>query len=159
MQGAETFYNQHVSKFSNFFVANFKNPTSTGLKALIGHAELVVIDEAQKILGIGLALKLLVDNYPFIQIVATGSSAFELSNKLNEPLTGRKFEFQLYPIATSELNAHHSELIESRMLNHRLIFGFYPDVINNEGDEIDILRQNDPSFTRDISFLIQVIRD
>lgn len=118
----------------------FKNPTSTGLKALIGNAELVIIDEAQKISGIGLALKLLIDNYPSIQIVATGSSAFELSNKLNEPLTGRKFEFQLYPIATSELNIHHTELIENRMLNHRLIFGYYPDVINNEGTEIDVLK-------------------
>jgi predicted AAA+ superfamily ATPase len=118
----------------------FKNPTSTGLKALIGNAELVIIDEAQKISGIGLALKLLIDNYPSIQIVATGSSAFELSNILNEPLTGRKFEFQLYPIATSELNMHHSELIENRMLTHRLIFGYYPDVINNEGNEIDVLK-------------------
>jgi len=132
----------------------FKNPTSTGLKALIGSAELVIIDEAQKITGIGLALKLLVDNYPSIQIVATGSSAFELSNKLNEPLTGRKFEFHLYPIATSELSLHHSELIENRMLNHRLIFGFYPDVINNQGEEIDILKLLADSYLfRDILML------
>ncbi len=132
----------------------FKNPTSTGLKALIGSAELVIIDEAQKIMGIGLALKLLVDNYPSIQIVATGSSAFELSNKLNEPLTGRKFEFHLYPIATSELSIHHSELIENRMLNHRLIFGFYPDVITNEGNEIDILKLLADSYLfRDILML------
>ena len=132
----------------------FKNPTSTGLKALIGNAELVVIDEAQKITGIGLALKLLVDNYPSIQIVATGSSAFELSNKLNEPLTGRKFEFQLYPIATSELNAHHTELIENRMLQHRLVYGYYPDVINNEGNEIEILKLLADSYLfRDILML------
>lgn len=132
----------------------FKNTTSTGLKALIGNAEFVVIDEAQKISGIGLALKLLVDNYPSIQIVATGSSAFELSNKLNEPLTGRKFEFQLFPIATSELNMHHSELIENRMLTHRLIFGYYPDVINNEGNEIDILKLLADSYLfRDILML------
>ena len=132
----------------------FKNPTSTGLKALIGSAELVIIDEAQKITGIGLALKLLVDNYPSIQIVATGSSAFELSNKFNEPLTGRKFEFHLYPIATSELSLHHSELIENRMLNHRLIFGFYPDVINNQGEEIDVLKLLADSYLfRDILML------
>ena len=118
----------------------FIHPTSTGLKALIGNAKLVVIDEAQKISEIGLALKLLVDNYPDIQVIATGSSAFELSNKLNEPLTGRKFEFQLYPITTDELNLHHSMLIENRLLNHRLIYGFYPDVLNNQGAEIDILK-------------------
>ena len=118
----------------------FNNPTSTGLKALIGNAKLVVIDEAQKISEIGIALKLLVDNYPEIQVIATGSSAFELSNKLNEPLTGRKFEFQLYPITTDELNLHHTVLIENRLLNHRLIYGFYPDVLNNQGSEIDILK-------------------
>lgn len=132
----------------------FKNPTSTGLKALIGSAELVVIDEAQKISGIGLALKLLVDNYPSIQIIATGSSAFELSNKLNEPLTGRKFEFQLYPITTTELNLHHTELIENRMLQHRLVYGYYPDVINNEGNEIEILKLLADSYLfRDILML------
>ncbi len=132
----------------------FKNPTSTGLKALIGSAELVVIDEAQKISGIGLALKLLVDNYPEVQLIATGSSAFELSNKLNEPLTGRKFEFQLYPIITTELNLHHTELIENRMLQHRLVYGYYPDVINNEGNEIEILKLLADSYLfRDILML------
>ena len=132
----------------------FKNPTSTGLKALIGSAELVVIDEAQKISGIGLALKLLVDNYPEVQLIATGSSAFELSNKLNEPLTGRKFEFQLYPITTTELNLHHTELIENRMLQHRLVYGYYPDVINNEGNEIEILKLLADSYLfRDILML------
>ena len=132
----------------------FKNPTSTGLKALIGSAELVVIDEAQKISGIGLALKLLVDNYPEVQLIATGSSAFELSNKVNEPLTGRKFEFQLYPITTTELNLHHTELIENRMLQHRLVYGYYPDVINNEGNEIEILKLLADSYLfRDILML------
>lgn len=132
----------------------FQNPTSTSLKALIGNNNLVIIDEAQRINGIGLALKLIIDNYPDIQIIATGSSAFELSNKLNEPLTGRKFEFQLYPLTTQELNQHQSELIENRLLNHRLIFGYYPDVVNNQGDEIEILKLLADSYLfRDILML------
>ena len=67
----------------------FKQPTSTQLKALIGNKKLVIIDEAQQITNIGLALKLLIDNYPEIQVIATGSSAFELKNKISN---SNKFE-------------------------------------------------------------------
>ena len=118
----------------------FKNATSTQLKALIGNHKIVIIDEAQSIENIGLALKLIHDTYPEIQVIATGSSAFELKNKTNEPLTGRKFEYQLYPISFSEMVNYHSELIEKRLLNTRLVFGYYPEIINNLGNEIDILK-------------------
>jgi predicted AAA+ superfamily ATPase len=132
----------------------FKNPTSTSLKALIGNNKLVVIDEAQNIDEIGLALKLLIDTYPEIQVIATGSSAFELQNKMNEPLTGRKFEFQLYPFSYSELVNHTSELIEKRMLNHRLVFGSYPEVVNHAGNEIEVLKLLSDSYLyRDLLML------
>ena len=132
----------------------FKNPTSTSLKALIGNKKLVIIDEAQNIDEIGLALKLLIDTFPEIQIIATGSSAFELQNKTNEPLTGRKFEFQLYPFSYAELASHTSELVEKRMLNHRLVFGSYPEVVNNLGNEIEVLKLLSDSYLyRDLLML------
>jgi len=132
----------------------FKNPTSTSLKALIGEKKLVVIDEAQNIEEIGLALKLLIDTYPEIQVVATGSSAFELQNKTNEPLTGRKYEFYLYPFSFNELATHFSEIIEKRMLNTRLVFGSYPEVVNNQGNEIEVLKLLSDSYLyRDLLML------
>ncbi len=132
----------------------FENPTSTSLKALIGNNKLVIIDEAQQISEIGLALKLLVDTYPEIQLIATGSSAFELQNKTNEPLTGRKYEFNLFPFSYAELVNHHSELIEKRLLHHRLVFGTYPEVVNNEGNEIEVLKLLSDSFLyRDLLML------
>ncbi len=111
------------------------NTTSTQLRALIGTAKLVVIDEAQRIENIGLTLKLATDNFPEIQVIATGSSAFELANKINEPLTGRKFEFSLYPFSFEELCQNNGFIEEKRLLENRLIFGSYPEVINNIGNE------------------------
>ena len=111
------------------------NTTSTQLRALIGTAKLVVIDEAQRIENIGLTIKLATDNFPEIQVIATGSSAFELANKINEPLTGRKFEFLLYPFSFEELYQNNGFIEEKRLLENRLIFGSYPEVINNIGNE------------------------
>ena len=71
------------------------NPTSTRLKSIIGKNKLLVIDEAQRIENIGLCIKLITDNIPGVKVIATGSSSFELANKINEPLTGRKWEFFL----------------------------------------------------------------
>lgn len=119
----------------------FKNATSSALKDLVGNHKMVIIDEAQRIENIGLGLKLLHDNYPEIQLIATGSSAFELKNKTNEPLTGRKIEFQLFPISFGEMVAHQSELIEIRHLKNRLIFGYYPEVVQQKGEQVETLKQ------------------
>jgi len=118
----------------------FENPTSTRLKNLVGSAELIVIDEAQSIPGIGLALKLMVDNLEGIQIIATGSSSFELADKLNEPLTGRKYEFHLFPFSFEELKNHSNLLDEKRLLEQRLIFGSYPEIINKPAEAIENLQ-------------------
>ena len=99
------------------------------LKTIIGNHELVVIDEAQKVDNIGLTLKLIVDNFEGVQVVATGSSAFELRNRLNEPLTGRKFEYQMFPISCGEIIDTYGLLDERRTLENRLIYGSYPDII------------------------------
>ncbi len=124
----------------------FANATSTQLKAMIGNHKMVMIDEAQRIDNIGLCLKLIHDTYPEIQLIVTGSSSFELRNKTNEPLTGRKFENQLFPISYSEMVTHHTELIETRHLNSRLVFGYYPEIITNEGNEIELLKLLSDSF-------------
>ena len=95
------------------------------LQMLIGANKFVVIDEAQKVDNIGLTLKIIVDNMPDIQVIATGSSAFELRNRLNEPLTGRKFEYQMFPISTNEIYKTSGYIDIQRMLEPRLIYGSY----------------------------------
>lgn len=116
------------------------NPTSTRLKAVIGKNEILVLDEAQRIGNIGITLKLIVDNIKNVQVIATGSSAFELANKINEPLTGRKFEYHLFPLSFGEMVGHTSLLEEKRLLEHRLVYGYYPEVVSNAGDEENLLR-------------------
>jgi predicted AAA+ superfamily ATPase len=117
-----------------------QNQTSAGLRAFIGAKKTIIIDEAQRIEDIGLTIKLIHDNYPEIKIIATGSSAFELKNKTNEPLTGRKLEFKLFQFSTKELVNHHGLLNENRLLQHRMIFGYYPEIVNNLGDETELLK-------------------
>lgn len=109
--------------------------SSTQLRQLVGTAEFVVIDEAQRVPNIGLTLKILVDQLPEKQILATGSSSLDLANSINEPLTGRLFSFQLFPISWPEWAAHVGELEALRQLEQWLVFGSYPDVLNNPGDE------------------------
>ncbi len=116
------------------------NSTSSQLKSFIGNAKTLVIDEAQRIENVGLTLKLITDNLT-TKIVATGSSAFELANKINEPLTGRKWEHMLFPISYAEMVNHTSQLEERRLLETRLVYGYYPEVVNSPGKEIDLLKQ------------------
>ncbi len=116
------------------------NTTSTRLRALIGNHTVVVIDEAQRIPDIGVTLKLIVDNIPEVQVIATGSSALELAGQIKEPLTGRKYEYHLYPLSFAELVNHTSLLEEKRLLHHRLIFGYYPEVVNKPGEEKETLQ-------------------
>lgn len=105
------------------------NKTSTELKNLIGKRKLIVLDEAQKVKNIGLTIKLLVDNFPGIQLVATGSSSFDLANETAEPLTGRAFEFKLFPFSLNELKQKYSQLEIGRLLETFLRFGTYPEVV------------------------------
>ena len=114
----------------------FMDATSTRLRAIVGDAQVLIIDEAQRITNIGLAIKLLIDNYPEIQVIATGSSSFELANRIKEPLTGRKFEHFLFPLSFKELVDHYGYLEEKRLLEHRLIFGSYPEIVFIPGKEI-----------------------
>ena len=123
-----------------------ENVSSTELKNLIGNNKIVLIDEAQRVDNIGITLKLIIDNIPDIQLVITGSSTFDLRNRLNEALTGRKFEYRLYPFSTEELINTTSYLEEKRLLEQRMIYGMYPDVVNNPADAQRILIELNSSF-------------
>ena len=124
----------------------FENLNSTNFKTIIGNCEFLVIDEAQRIPNIGLKLKIIIDNFPNVQLLVTGSSALELSSTINEPLTGRKWEYQLFPLSFAEMVNHHGLVNENKMLPQRLIFGYYPEVVNRIGDEIETLKQLSSSY-------------
>ena len=132
--------------------------SSNRFKSLVGNSKLIVIDEAQRVKDIGLALKILHDNFPNVQFAVTGSSSLDLSNTLNEPLTGRKFEYNLFPISTNELINHTNMLEEIKHLESRLIYGFYPDVVNNPGDEKEILSNIVSSYLYKDVFEFQDVR-
>lgn len=121
--------------------ALFENITSTRLKAIIGQRRLVVIDEAQRISNIGLCMKLITDNLPEVQLIATGSSSFDLANSIQEPLTGRKKEYQMFPLSFQELVEANGWMDERRLLPHRLVYGSYPDVLNHAGEEKETLTE------------------
>ena len=109
------------------------------LRLLIADNRIVVIDEAQRVEDIGMTLKRITDNFPDVQLLVTGSSSFELQNRLNEPLTGRKFEYHLYPISTAEMMQSQGLLGVKQTLEQRLIFGSYPDVLNHADDAKELL--------------------
>jgi uncharacterized protein len=116
-----------------------ENITSDRLKAIVGENKILVIDEAQMIHNIGLLIKRMVDNFPEIQIIASGSSAFELTDKTKESMVGRKEELQLFPLSYSEMVNNTNFVEETRLINHRLVFGYYPEVVTNLGKEEKIL--------------------
>src|SRR3989344_904023 len=121
--------------------------TSSSLKQILGDSKIVVIDEAQRIKDIGLKLKLMVDTFPNQQIIATGSSAFELSAEISEPMTGRVFEFWLHPFSVAELKNIWPDQEFLRQLESLLVYGSYPDVIEatsleNKKTAINIIANN-----------------
>jgi len=111
------------------------------LKRFLGEGSFFIFDEAQKVKNIGTTLKLLIDTYPDIQIIATGSSSFDLSNKINEPLTGRALEFILYPISYQELSLTTSTRDAKSSLTHLLRFGAYPALFGKSDTEVVTLLQ------------------
>lgn len=136
---------------------SLSNTTSTRIKAIIGNHKIVFIDEAQRIPNIGLTLKLFTDQLKDVQVIATGSSAFELAYKTNEPLTGRKFEFRLFPLSFGEMVKHHGLITERRLLEHRLVFGYYPEIVSSSGMETKLLKLLASSYLyKDLLMLEQV---
>jgi len=115
------------------------NVSSTKYKEILGKKRILFIDEAQRVKNVGIALKIFVDNFPDKQVIATGSSSFDLANDITEPLTGRTYNFQLFPFSMSELQQLYQKPFElERVLESRLIFGTYPDVVlrSEEAEEL-----------------------
>jgi uncharacterized protein len=137
--------------------AMLSDRTSTELASLIADNEIIFIDEAQRVKNIGMTLKILKDNFKYLKIAATGSSSLELSDKINEPLTGRKYEYTLFPFSYSELYNKNGMLETKRKLEQYLIYGMYPDVINNPDNSKEILLNLTGSYLyKDIFFLYQI---
>jgi len=137
----------------------FENISAIRLEHIFGEKRYVIIDEAQRIKNIGIKLKLITDQIPNIQLIATGSSSFDLANQINEPLTGRKLEHKMYPLSFAEMVNSHGLLDEKRLIRHRLVYGYYPDVVNNPGNEKDILKQLSDSYLyKDILMWEQIKR-
>ncbi len=116
------------------------NPNTEQIRDLIGNKKVVFIVEGQRIKGIGLTLKIITDQFKDVQLWVSGSSSFSLFDRLNEPLTGRKWQYELYPISWEEYENHMGYLKGQLQLENRLVYGFYPDVINSPGDEIEVLQ-------------------
>ncbi len=123
-----------------------ENITVERYRSMLGGIRILIIDEAQRITDIGLKCKLVTDNFPDIQLIVTGSSSLDLANKVNEPLTGRKWEYRLFPLSYSELATHFGALQEWKKLPLRLIYGSYPDVVCHPGSEKEILNNLTESY-------------
>src|SRR3989338_240188 len=106
------------------------------LKSIVSGYELIFLDEAQLIPNVGTSLKLLLDNLPNLKIIVTGSSSFDLANKINEPLTGRVWNYHLYPIATNELSTIYNQFELNSLLENQLIFGSYPEIYSQPNSNL-----------------------
>ncbi|NEN23840.1 ATP-binding protein [Cryomorpha ignava] len=115
-------------------------PTTAQLRAILGSNDTVFIDEAQRIPKIGITLKLITDQFKNVQLLVSGSSSFDLTNEIQEPLTGRSWPYELYPISWTEYENKVGYIQAEQDLVNRMQFGFYPDVLNSTGDEIEVLQ-------------------
>ena len=116
----ETLSSQSIEKLTNY----------------LGSKTLLVIDEAQYIPNIGLNLKLIVDHLPHVKIIATGSSTFDLTRQIGEPLVGRQYVVKIHPISQMELNALENKAQTQALLENRLIYGSYPEVIISQNTDL-----------------------
>jgi uncharacterized protein len=117
------------------------NPNTEELKSIIGKNKIVFVDEAQRIENISITLKIITDQFKNVQLLVSGSSAFELKNEINEPLTGRKWEYKLFPISWNEFEKNVGFMKAEQQLEMRLIYGMYPDVINNTDEAFEVLKE------------------
>jgi len=115
----ETLLSMNSSRMFNYFSGN----------------EIIALDEAQSVLNIGKALKILIDSHPELNIIATGSSSFELANEVSEPLTGRKYEFFLPPISFEEIKHNFGNAAAIENIENALIYGSYPEIVTTANNE------------------------
>lgn len=150
--GKTTLVNEIISGYTNSSLylncdllsvrRSIEKPEPSELKLILGNAGLVVFDEAQQVENIGLVLKVIHDTFPEIQIIATGSSSFDLSNKINEPLTGRAIEFILYPFSLNETLQIFPAYQVRNQIETYLRYGLYPEIVNKSEAEAQILLEN-----------------
>ncbi|MFH2085525.1 MAG: ATP-binding protein [bacterium] len=107
----------------------------TNIRLLVAQQNTLVVDEAQRIPNIGLILKIIIDNFPDLKVIVTGSSSLDLANKVSEPLTGRVYTYRLLPLSTQELSFKHSPHGMDEQLEHRLIYGSYPETFSYQGGD------------------------
>ena len=146
--GKTTLINTLLSNLSYLFLdgddavvaETLANANTETLKSIIGTYKYVFIDEVQRIPNIGLKLKIMVDQIKDVQVIVSGSSAFDINHLTQEPLTGRKFEYHLYPISWNEFESNVGYMKAQQQLDLRLLYGMYPDVINNSGNEYEVLK-------------------
>ena len=122
------------------------NLSTVDLRQLLNNYDFVFIDEIQRIPNIGLTIKIIVDQLKDIQVIATGSSAFELNNITQESLTGRKWEYKLFPFSWEEYENHYGYANSLRELDLRVVYGMYPDVVTRSGEEIKTLNSLKESY-------------
>jgi uncharacterized protein len=115
---------------------NLEIPEAERLKSYLGKYKIVVLDEMQKVPNAGIILKILVDHCPEIQIIATGSSSFELANKTGEPMTGRAARFTLYPFSISEVEQKFNRFEIDAKLENIMRLGAYPEVFLAANEEL-----------------------
>lgn len=121
-------------------------PNTQQLKQIIGNNKIIFLDEAQRIPQIGLTSKIIVDQFENVQLILSGSSSFELFNKVNEPLTGRKWSFNLWPVSWEEWQNHAGYVKAAQDIENRLVFGFYPDVLTHEENQELVLSELTESY-------------
>ncbi len=138
--GKTTLLNKFLDTENNFLLVSgedvdvqyyLSSQSIEKLKGFIGEHKLLVIDEAQAVPHIGLNLKLIVDHCPGLSVIVTGSSAFDLANKLGEPLTGRSTTLRMFPLSQMEIGATETLAQTRSNLESRLIYGAYPEVVLN----------------------------
>ena len=134
-----------------------KDINSFNLKLLIGPNKLILIDEAQRVENIGLLIKRIVDEYQDVQVIASGSSSIQLGDSLNEPLTGRKYEYSLFPLSTGELYDTMGLVSTRQMLEARMLYGSYPEIITHPEEAKELLGYLSDSYLyKDILELEQI---
>lgn len=124
----------------NTVTETLANANTEILKSIIGNHKYIFIDEVQRIPNIGLKLKIIVDQIKDVQVIVSGSSSLDINNVMQEPLTGRKFEFHMFPVSWKEFENSVGYMTAQQQLEIRLLYGMYPDVINNLGAEYEILK-------------------
>lgn len=124
----------------NTVTETLANANTEILKSIIGNHKYIFIDEVQRIPNIGLKLKIIVDQIKNVQVIVSGSSSLDINNATQEPLTGRKFEFHMFPVSWKEFENTVGYMKAQQQLEIRLLYGMYPDVINNFGTEYEILK-------------------